>query len=350
MIRDVGLKTILSFLLALMIVVGVTGCGRNRGGEDDQTLVRVGYFPNMTHAQALVGFNDGSFREALGDNVVVEDHKFNAGPALIEALLAGEIDLGYIGPVPAVNGFVKSKGKLHIIAGSSVGGAVLLASSSGIIKSVKDLDGKRVAVPQLGNTQDILLRKLLAEVGLKDASKGGTVTIIPADNSAILTLISRGEVDAALVPEPWGSIIVANTGANILLKSDDIWPEGNLATSVLIVSAEFLEMNSDLVEKWLEVHIRLTENINGDKERSKAQINEQLKKLTGRSLPEDVLDKSFSEVIFTIDPVVPSIEEFANISFRAGYLKEKPDIENLFNFELINKILKQQGKSQLSIK
>ena len=346
--RQSNFKIIFLLMVTMAGILLLAGCGGKEENQNGLTVVKVGYFPNMTHAQALVGFSEGTFQKALGDGVVIEEHKFNAGPAEIEALLAGEIDLGYIGPVPAVNGFVKSKGKIQIIAGASTGGALLLARNGVEIKIPKDLDGKKVAVPQLGNTQDLLLKNLLNQANLKDVAKGGTVTVIPAENPDILTLLTRGEVDAALVPEPWGSIMVKQTGAKIVLDSNELWREGNYATAVVIVNTDFLNKHPDLVEKWLSAHVEITEHMNHDPEASRISIQNQLKKLTQKELPEDILNSSISRVTVTNDPMATSIKEFADISFKSGYLKEKHDISNLFNFELINKILKQKGSPQLS--
>ncbi len=217
------------------------------------------------------------------------------------------------------------------------------------IKNVKALDGKTVAIPQLGNTQDILLRNLLNQANLKDSSKGGTVTIIPAENQDILTLFARGDIDAALVPEPWASTIIKQTGATIILDSNELWLDGNYATTVVIVNKKFLEKHPDLVEKWLAAHVELTDRIKQDKEASKALIKDQLEKLTKKELPEDILNSSFARVNVTNDPVVASIKEFINFSLTAGYLKEKPDTSNLFNLELINKVLKQKGQTELTV-
>jgi len=335
-------KVLGSMLVIASILVVINGCGNKDAKFNGKRVIRVGYFPNITHAQALVGLNDGTFQRALGD-VTIEEHTFNAGPAEIEALLAGEIDLGYIGPVPAINGFVKSKGGLRIIAGASNGGAVLVARKSVDINDVKDLDGKKVAVPQLGNTQDISLRNLLSQANLKDAAKGGTVTIIPAENPDILTLISRGDIDAALVPEPWGSRIVKQAGARIVLDSDRVWRDGRYATAVVIASSKFLEENPDLVEKWLAAHVEITERIKGDKERSKTVINNQIQKLTQKSLPTDVLDSSFERITVTYNPEADSVKEFVRISADNGYIKGTPDITDLFDLKIINKVLKQKG-------
>lgn len=342
------------FIFAVLIVVLVltsgvlSGCGKDSGMKDGavadgKKLIRVGYFPNMTHAQALVGLSDGTFQKALGDGVTIQEHTFNAGPAEIGALLAGEIDLGYIGPVPAINGFVKSKGELRIVAGAADAGAVLVARKGSAIRDGKGLDNKKVAVPQLGNTQDISLRNFLSQAGLKDAAKGGTVTVIPAENADILTLLSRGEVDAALVPEPWGSRIIKQAGASIVLDSDKVWRDGKYTTAVVIVSTKFLNEHPDLVEKWLTAHVEITERINNDREASKAVINSQIEKLTKKSLPEDVLDSASKRIKVTYNPETESVKDFVKLSSDNGYIKGTPDIKNLFELGLINKVLQQKG-------
>ncbi|MHB9093581.1 MAG: aliphatic sulfonate ABC transporter substrate-binding protein [Eubacteriales bacterium] len=341
----IALKFTALILVISALLVVAAGCGskQNEGEKTGKTVIRVGYFPNMTHAQALVGLSDGTFQKALGDGVTIEEHTFNAGPSEIEALLAGEIDLGYIGPVPAINGYVKSKGQLRIIAGAADAGAVLVARSGVSIKDIKDLDGKKVAIPQLGNTQDISMRNLLSQANLKDAAKGGTVTVIPAENPDILTLIAKGDVDAALVPEPWGSRLVKQAGASIVLDANQVWRDGKYTTAVVIVSTKFLNDHPDLVEKWLVAHIDITERINSNKEGSKTVINNQIKKLTKKSLPEDVLNSSFKRIVVTYNPETESVKEFVQLSVDNGYIKGDPDISTLFDLAIINKALKQKG-------
>mgnify|MGYP000962543632 FL=1 len=320
-------------ILVVTAMIGMlTGCTDKKAEDAAGKVIKVGYFPNMTHAQVLVGLSDGTFQKALGDGVAIEEHTFNAGPSEIEALLAGEIDLGYIGPVPAINGFVKSRGELCIIAGASDAGAVLVARKGLNIQSVRDLDGKRVAIPQLGNTQDISLRHLLAQANLSDSSKGGTVNVLPVANPDILTLMAKGEVDAALVPEPWGSTIVKQAGAQIVLDAGEVWRDGKYTTALVIAGSKFLREQPDLVKKWLEAHVELTNRINADKEGGKAAINGRIEKLTRKKLPEDVLNSSFERLVITYDPEAASIEDFVELSVKYGYLKEQPEISNLVNF------------------
>lgn len=333
----------LSLLAVFLGLVLLAGCGENPAEKKGKPVIRVGYSPNITHAQALTGFGDGTFQQALGDSAVIEEHRFNAGPAGTEALLAGSIDLAYIGPVPAINGYVKSKGQIKIIAGGSTGGTVLVARRGANIAGVKDLDGKKVAVPQLGNTQDILLRSLLAKANLKDAAGGGSVTVIPAANPDMPALMDRGDIDAALVPEPWGSILVEQAGAGIVLGADEIWPAGNYATTVLVVNTGFLNSNPKLVEKWLAAHIDITERFNRDREGSKALVKSRLKELTRQELPEYIVTRSLVAIEVTNDPEAGSIRQFARVLADSGYLKKEPDISQLVNLEPINRVLKQKG-------
>lgn len=336
-------KMIGILLTILILTVTLTGCGSQSEQAGVDNVIRVGYFPNMTHAQALVGLNDGSFKKLIGNDIKIEEHIFNAGPAEIEALLAGEIDLGYIGPVPAINGFVKSGGELRIVAGAADAGAVLVARKGADIRTIEELKGKKVAVPQLGNTQDISLRNLLSQAGLKDASKGGSVTVIPAENPDILTLIAKGDVDAALVPEPWGSRITKQTDATVILDADKVWRNGKYATAVVIVSTKFLNKHPDLVEKWLTAHIEITRQINQNRDKSKAIINSQIEKLTKKSLPVDVLNSSFSRITVTYDPEIASVRDFVKLSVDNGYLKKSPDVSNLFDLSVTNKVLQKKG-------
>jgi len=342
-------------LIAITLLAGLVfmaGCGTKdeKGGTSGEATktkepvtIRVAHFPNITHSQALVGLANGTFEKALGPDVKIDRKVFNAGPAEIEALLAGEVDLGYIGPVPAINGFAKSGGQLKVIAGATNAGAVLVVRKDSGIKDVKGLAGKKVAIPQLGNTQDISLRNLLKENGLQSKDKGGNVQVFAVENPDILALFTKKELDAALVPEPWGARLVKQGGGKILLDYNQVWRGGNYTTAVVIVSTKFLEEHPDLVEKWLAAHVELTGYIKDNPEEAKKLINEQLKALTNKSLPQDILDNAFTRVTPTFDPVSGSVKDFVEISSEAGYLKKKPDLDQLFVLDPLNKILQAKG-------
>ena len=204
-------------------------------GEEEVTL-RLGYFANITHSQPLVGLNNGIFAEELGPNVTIEEETFNAGPAVIEALFAGEIDASYIGPNPAINGFVQSEGEaLRIVSGATSGGALFIVDPEAEITEPGDLDGKKLSTPQLGNTQDVALRTYLADNGLEAQEAGGSVQILPQANADTLTQFQQGNIDGAWVPEPWATRLIQEAGGEVFVDEKDLWPDGKFVTTHLIV-------------------------------------------------------------------------------------------------------------------
>ncbi len=345
------------FILALSIVSilgAFTGCGPNQGnqnntagGKSDGSTVRVGFFPNITHSQALVGKEKGTFQKALGDSHKIEWKQFNAGSSEVEAFLAGAIDIGYIGPGPAINGYTKSKGDIQIIAGATDAGAILVSRKDLPIKDVKELDGKKVAVPQFGNTQDLSLRYLLTQNGLKEKTKGGTVEIVQSDNPDIKTLLDKKQIDAALVPEPWGSRLIKEVGANVVLDYDKVWREGKYPTAVIAVRKDFLKQHPDIVENFLKAHVDLTEYINKNNSEASDVVNKQIKDLTKSSLSKDVLDSAFKRLTVTNNPEKDATIEMVNLSVTTGFLKQAPDTKDLVNLELLNKVLKERGQQQI---
>lgn len=314
-----------------------TGCGNQQTGQQQ---VRIAYFPNLTHAQALVGKANGSFEQAFGNETKVKWVEFNAGFSQIEALLAGEVDIGYIGPGPAIGGYLKSKGGLQIISGAVNGGAILVARPDARINSAGDLKGKKVAIPQLGNTQDLVLRELLRQNGLKSTASGGTVDILQAENSDIRTYLARGYIDAALLPEPWGSRLIKEVNAKLVLDYNEVLLNGKYPTSVVIVRKEFLERHPDLVEKFLETHIGLTGEIQKNPETAKKLINSEIKKSLGKPLDNEILDEAFKRLVVTYNPEKKGIQEFVHILVRSNYLRQKPDAGNLVNTGPVNQVLK----------
>lgn len=315
--------------------------------ESKNVTVRVAFFPNITHSQALIGKAEGQFQKAIGETNKIDWKQFNAGPAEIEALFAGEVDIGYIGPGPAINGYTKSNGDIQIIAGATDAGAILVSRKDLKITDVKELSGKKVAVPQFGNTQDLSLRNILTENGLKDTTKGGTVEIRQAENPDIKTLLDKGDIDAALVPEPWGSRLVKESNANVVLDYNQVWKQGKYTTAVVIARKEFINENPDLIEKFVRTHVELTDYINKNKDKAKETVNSQINELTKKPLAKDILDAAFDRLTVTYDPEKESVTGFAELSFTAGFVKEKPDLKTIFNLTALNKVLKEKNLSEI---
>lgn len=302
-----------------------TACNKPVAPKADK--VRIAYFPNITHAAALHAAATGGFQTAVGESVKVEERVFTAGPAEIEALFAGEVDFGYIGPGPAINGYLKSNGQaLEIIDIAASGGASLIAAKGKAIKSVAELAGKRVAVPQTGGTQDISLRHALKASGLAGKDKGGNVDIVQYAPADVLDLFRRGELDAAWLPEPWVSRIINDAGATLVTDERTLWPSGKFATAVVIARKDFAKANPDVIAKLIKAHRASVDAINADKKAAGDVISKQIAKLSqGKTLSPAVLDGSFSRTDITYEALDESIFTFADWAKDLGYLKKGRD-------------------------
>jgi NitT/TauT family transport system substrate-binding protein len=313
--------------------------------------LRIGYFPNINHAQAVIGLGNGDFEKELGNNVTVQTFVFNAGPSAIEALLAKKLDVTYVGSNPAINGYVVSEGDLKIVSGATSGGASFVIRNDAKINSVKDLGGKKFASPQLGNTQDVALRKYLQDNGFKTIENGGNITIIPAANADILTLFLKKEIDGAWVPEPWATRLVKEANGKIFVDERNLWPpDGKFVTANIIVRTDYLKNNPDVIKKLLAAHVRETQWINGHKEQFIKVFNAELQKLTGKSIPENELRDALSRLEFTYDPLKLSLLQSAKSAYDLGFLangKERPDLSGIFDLTILNEVLKEKGLSTI---
>jgi NitT/TauT family transport system substrate-binding protein len=331
------LRSVLTILFLLV------AAGR-ASAQSASVAVRAGYFPNVTHSQALVGRAQGRFEKALGSSAHIEWKVFNAGPSVIEALFAGALDLAYIGPNPAIAGYVRSKGEaLRVIAGATSGGAALVVRPAAGIEKPEDFRGKKIATPQLGNTQDVALRAWLQSHNLRTREKGGDVLVIPIANPDQLTLFLKGEIDAAWAPEPWASRLIQEANARLFVDERDLWPNRQFVTAHLIVRTAFLREHPDVVKNWLRAHVELTEWINAKPAEAKQIVNQQIQKDTGKALSPQVLDQSFSRLQATYDPIRTSLLTSAQQAFDAGFLgRERPDLSGLYDLSLLNEILQEK--------
>jgi NitT/TauT family transport system substrate-binding protein len=331
------------------------GSGNNSGNANIQTseqkTLRIGYFPNINHAQAVIGLGRGDFQKALGDNVEVKTQIFNAGPAAIEALFANQIDVTYIGPNPAINGYVQSNGEaLRIISGAASGGAVFVVRNDSGINSPQDLANKKFSSPQLGNTQDVALRKYLLDNGYKTKENGGNVEVIPAKNADIVSLMIKKDIDGAWVPEPWGAKLIKEANAKVLVDERDLWlPDGKFVTAHIIARTDYIEKNPDVIKKLLAAHIDRTIWINDNLEEAIQLFNAELNKLTGQTIPEDEFREGISRIELTYDPIKESLFKSANDAFEIGFLgKTRPDLSEIYDVKILNEVLKERGLQEIA--
>ncbi|MEU3524059.1 aliphatic sulfonate ABC transporter substrate-binding protein [Streptomyces sp. NPDC038707] len=310
---------------------------------DGLDSVKIGYFGNLTHATALVGMEKGFFQKELGATTV-KPAIFNAGPSEIEALNSGSIDIGWIGPSPAINGYTKSHGKSLKIIGGSASGGVKLVVNPAKIKSLKDVEGKKIATPQLGNTQDVAFLNWAADQGWKvDAQSGkGDVTVVRTDNKITPDAYKSGSVDGAWVPEPTASKLVAE-GAKVLLDESTLWPDKKFVITNIIVRQDFLKDHPKAVEAVLKASVETNKWINAHPDEAKAAANKRLETDSGKALGAKVLDPAWKSIQFTDDPLAATLDTEAEHAVKAGLL-EKPDLKGIYDLTLLNKVLKAEGR------
>ena len=309
--------------------------------------LRLGYFPNVTHASAVLGVADGTFQEALGDTTL-EPSTFNAGPAAIEALLSGAIDATFIGPNPAINAYVQSSGDaIRIVAGATNNGAAFVVKPE--INGPQDLAGKTLATPQLGGTQDVALRKWLLDNGLTVQTTGGSdVDIVNQDNSLTLDLFKTGEIDGAWLPEPWASRLVLEAGAKTLIDEKILWPEEQFQTTILISSRQFLEEHPETIEALIQGEVEQTEAIEADPATAQTELNAAIGELTGKPLADTTIEAAFANVEPTWDPLAGTLNTIAANGVEAGTLQELPELNGIYDLRALNKVLVAAGKAPVS--
>ena len=329
--------------------------------DSQSKTLKIGYFPNLNHAQAVIGLQQqGDFQKMLNANsnsnnnntnttvaIKIEPYVFTAGPSAIEALYAGQIDASYVGPNPSINGYLASHGQeLRIVSGATSGGASFVIRNDAKINSVKDLGGKKFASPQLGNTQDVALRKYLQDNGFKTIENGGNITIVPVQPADILTLFLKKEIDGAWVPEPWATRLVKEANGKIFVDERNLWPpDGKFVTANIIVRTDYLKNNPDVIKKLLAAHVRETQWINGHKQQAIHIFNEALKNITGKTIAEDELRDALSRLEFTYDPIKESLFKMADNAYDLGFLGKvgnRPNLSGIYDLTLLNDILSEK--------
>lgn len=337
---------LLTAALALTVTVTAAGCSRAdrnetpaaaSSGKGPATELRLGYFPNVTHAAALVGLGKGLFTKDLGSTKLVPT-KFNAGPEAVGALLGGSLDASFIGSGPAINAFAKSNGEaVRLIAGTTSGGAQLVVKPT--ITKPEDLIGKTVVTPQLGNTQDVSLKKWLAQKNLT-----GKVKVTNLENAQTLDAFKKGDVDAAWLPEPWSSRLVLDAGAKVLLDEATLWPGGKFPTTVLIVRTQFLQEHPETVKALLSGLVASIDYSTTNPADAKTVVNDQLKAATGKALKPAVIDRAFKNIQITADPIASTFPQLAKDQVTAGIAKDAPAVAGFADLGPLNDVLSKAGK------
>lgn len=324
---------------AVLAAAGLTACGGpDRSGP---VTLRLGYFPNLTHATAIVGVQTGIFARELAPVATLQTTTFNAGPAAIEALFSGAIDATFVGPNPAINAWARSRGQaVRVVAGAASGGVFFVTRPS--ITTVADLRGTTIATPQLGNTQDVALRYWLKQNGYRTTPEGGgDVSIKPQDNAVTVEAFAAGAIDGAWVPEPTAARLVA-LGGRVFLDERDLWPSGQFVITHLLVSTRFLAAHRDVVKRLVAGAVAANASINADPTGAQRLVEDGIGRLTGKPLNPTVTAQAWRSLEFLDDPLADTLRVGAEHAREVGLL-EPVDLTGIYDLSLLNEVLQGRG-------
>ena len=326
------IKLVLSAIIAVTIMASIAGIILNSNDNLGENNLRIAYFPNIGHVVPIVGMEKGFFAEKISNDTKIKTRIFDSGPQVIESLFANSVDVAYVGPGPAITGFLNShNNNIQILSGAASGGASFIVHPNSEINSASDFVGKKIAAPQIGNTQDISLRHYLSENNLKPAEKGGSVIVYNIANPDIYTLFVKGDIDGAWVAEPWATILETDLGGNRLFFEEDLWPNKQFASVLLIANTNYVEKNPEIISNFLLSHHETVKWINDNPVETRNIFNSFLKSHLGQSLSDNVVDISLSNIEITSDPIRESVYSFAEKANVLGYLgRNGYDLSEIF--------------------
>ena len=324
--------------IVVIVAIAITITSFGNFDQINQDKIRVAFFPSIGHIIPIVGLEEKIFEKELGEEKQIEIKLFDSGPQVIESIFSGSIDIAYVGPGPIINGFLKSDGKdIKILSGAASGGASFIIQPNSGLESIENFDGKRIASPQISNSQDVSLRHYLELHGLKSVEKGGTVFVLNISNPDIYTLFAKGDIDGAWVPEPWATMLVQELDGIRLFNEEKLWPNEEFASVLLIARTEYLENNPETVQKWIESHEKTVTWINSNPNKSKSLFSNFLIDYMGKSLPTEIIDESFSNITITSDPIKNSIIIFAERADSLEYLgRSGYNLDGIFYNAVLN--------------
>lgn len=293
--------------------------------------LRVGYFPNVTHAQGIIGAHStrqgqGWFEQRLGPDVVVQWYPFNAGPSAMEAIFAGTIDLTYVGPNPTLNAYIRSRGdEIRVLAGSAEGGAALVVQPDGRISKPEDFKGRKLATPQLGNTQDVAARAWCKKQGFAVTLTGGDVQIIPTANPDQLALFKQGRIDAVWTVEPWVSRLEQEADGKVYIDQKDA------LTTILVSSVKLLRERPELATKFVAAHVELTKWLGEHPEDAREQVRAGLSAEVRREISATLVASAWSRLHFTDTVQQAQVEALVGDAQSVGFLRDAIPLDRLFS-------------------
>lgn len=322
------MKKVFLVIALLMLTIGASGCA-DTGTNKDVKEVNIGYFPNVSHGPAMVGVNQGFFTKEMG-GIKLNISTFPDGSLFMDALSTGVIDFGYVGPGPVINRYLQG-GEFVLLDGVSQGENVLVVRNDIEFNSLKDLEGKIVATASTGCTHDLILRKMLQEDGLAVEGNGGKVKRIAQKPSTTIGLFEQKQIDAAVVSEPWASIMESSGAVKVVVDANDVPWDGNLPATVLVARKDFVDANPEMVEKIITANRQAIDFINNNNDEAVNIMVEMIKEITGEETAKDIMHKSMGRIKFTSDLDRVTLQEFADLTVELGFIDSDSTLDSLYN-------------------
>ncbi|PRO66297.1 aliphatic sulfonate ABC transporter substrate-binding protein [Alkalicoccus urumqiensis] len=306
----------------------------NNGGSEE--TFDIGYFPNLDHAAAIVGKEKGYFEEEVSQPV--EFTNFPNGNDFIEALDTGVIDLGYVGPGPAINYYLSS-GDIVLVGAAANGATLIVSREDSGITSLEDMAGSSFCTPGNGCTHNVQLEIMLKDLGLESNRLGGEVEHQSRVNPAsMVAMFEQGQIDAAAAPEPWGTLLVEEHDANVVVEWDDVFLGEELASVVIATTPEFLEENPETVEEALRAHDRAVDFTAENEAETLETVNDLIYDLTQTRLPETVLENAWQRMVVTSELHADALQGWADASYELQFMDNEPDLEGFVDTSILDDI------------
>lgn len=335
-VKNIMKKYFTFLIITLILMVTLTACGKQVSSNPSTTAktINIGYFPSISHAPAMIGIEKGYFKEALpGYDIKIKT--FSNGSLFMDALSTNQIDIGYVGPGPVINRFLQGV-KVTVISNVTNGEIAMVVRKDSGINSPKDLAGKIVATPATGCTHDLVLRKMLKDNNLKLEENGGNVKRVTQAPSTMMSLLEQKQIDAAIVSEPWASLMATRPDLKVAVEWNKVPWNGKLPATVLVVRTDFLKSNPEAVEKFIQANKKSIEFINNNKNESAQIIAKSIKNITNQNIDINIIKESMSRVQFTTKIDKNILEQFTDLSKKSGFVNGSYDINNLY-YSKINK-------------
>ncbi|MDP1551575.1 MAG: ABC transporter substrate-binding protein [Methanobacteriaceae archaeon] len=303
---------IIGTAMIILLIIGTTHNYLTEGSN----IIYVGYLPSTHHAALFAADELELFDK---NNLTVKLVPFSSGAEMVKALEQGKIDIGYCGITP-VTAAIDKGFPLKIVAPVNLEGSGIIHAENSTIDHASDLVNKTFAIPKNGSIQDLLLHIFLRNNNVNF----GNVTITESEVPMMPFGLKEGLYDSYVAWEPFVSIGKNLEIGNVLVYSNDIWP--NHPCCVIVTSEDFIENKPLTLSKFLKVHVQSTQYITNYPEKNILFLSRKMGTL------DDVEMESLNHIKFI---ALPNIEFKTNVMQMIHFQKEMGYINTNLTFNQV---------------